>query len=326
MKKIIATVLAMVMALALCTTAFAAELDTANRHGDASPEQTILTATEGQWLDTTATLNNTDKVIVAHVGLGGTYWAAVKSAADDTETGVYYVWDKDVDKFVQITAAQLAVVKAGFNTAKLILKANAVAATCTNDGSLFNIYTTSTDTAKYVKADDVKAYNDKQTKAEDKIATDDLDVVYFGASYDTAVKYYDVTNKGDHYALASGHILVKDGTTFGAAKVDVYKCALCGNRYIASYVTEAATLKSEYYAYDAEAVASYASANGVLLKNMLNKSATLYLVEAGTATTTPSTGNTTSPKTFDAGIAMYVGMALTSVAGSAVVIGKKKEF
>ena len=39
-----------------------------------------------------------------------------------------------------------------------------------------------------------------------------------------------------------------------------------------------------------------------------------------------ATGNTPSPKTFDAGIAMYVGMALTSVAGSAVVIGKKKEF
>ena len=33
----------------------------------------------------------------------------------------------------------------------------------------------------------------------------------------------------------------------------------------------------------------------------------------------------TSPKTFDAGIAMYAGMALMSVAGSAVVIGKKKE-
>ena len=39
-----------------------------------------------------------------------------------------------------------------------------------------------------------------------------------------------------------------------------------------------------------------------------------------------ATGNKPSPKTFDAGIAMYVGMALTSVAGSAVVIGKKKEF
>ena len=44
-------------------------------------------------------------------------------------------------------------------------------------------------------------------------------------------------------------------------------------------------------------------------------------VTSGTATE-----NTPSPKTFDAGIAMYVGMALTSVAGSAVVIGKKKEF
>lgn len=38
------------------------------------------------------------------------------------------------------------------------------------------------------------------------------------------------------------------------------------------------------------------------------------------------TNEATSPKTFDAGVALYVGMALTSVAGSAVVIGKKKEF
>ena len=52
-----------------------------------------------------------------------------------------------------------------------------------------------------------------------------------------------------------------------------------------------------------------------------------YVVLLGTtATSTGSTSTTTSPKTFDAGIAMYVGMALTSVAGSAVVIGKKKEF
>ena len=53
---------------------------------------------------------------------------------------------------------------------------------------------------------------------------------------------------------------------------------------------------------------------------------TQYIL-TGTATATPAgSTTTTSPKTFDAGIAMYVGMALTSVAGSAVVIGKKKEF
>lgn len=44
---------------------------------------------------------------------------------------------------------------------------------------------------------------------------------------------------------------------------------------------------------------------------------------ANASTTTDGKG---SPKTFDAGVAMYAGMALMSVAGSAVVIGKKKEF
>ena len=48
-------------------------------------------------------------------------------------------------------------------------------------------------------------------------------------------------------------------------------------------------------------------------------------LEKGTTPVTPD-NTKPSPKTFDAGIAMYVGMALTSVAGSAVVIGKKKEF
>ncbi len=39
-----------------------------------------------------------------------------------------------------------------------------------------------------------------------------------------------------------------------------------------------------------------------------------------------TTTGVNSAKTFDAGIAMYVGMSLLSVAGGAVVIGKKKEF
>ena len=63
-------------------------------------------------------------------------------------------------------------------------------------------------------------------------------------------------------------------------------------------------------------------------KDVNSKAPTASYYYVLTETTTPSTGTTTkpSPKTFDAGIAMYVGMALTSVAGSAVVIGKKKEF
>ena len=51
-----------------------------------------------------------------------------------------------------------------------------------------------------------------------------------------------------------------------------------------------------------------------------------YYVLLGSKTTAAGTTTNGSPKTFDAGIAMYAGMALMSVAGSAVVIGKKKEF
>ena len=51
---------------------------------------------------------------------------------------------------------------------------------------------------------------------------------------------------------------------------------------------------------------------------------TLYYFPAAAAAAA-STG-VTSAKTFDAGVAMYAGLALMSVAGSAVVIGKKKEF
>lgn len=46
----------------------------------------------------------------------------------------------------------------------------------------------------------------------------------------------------------------------------------------------------------------------------------------GAASTETNKDGVTSAKTFDAGIAMYVGMSLLSVAGGAVVIGKKKEF
>ena len=52
---------------------------------------------------------------------------------------------------------------------------------------------------------------------------------------------------------------------------------------------------------------------------------TPYYVMYAAAGTTAAEG-VTSAKTFDAGVALYAGMALMSVAGSAVVIGKKKEF
>ena len=95
--------------------------------------------------------------------------------------------------------------------------------------------------------------------------------------------------------------------------VATYKCKNCG--------TVATVFKTKE--------AAEASGAATVVKTAdENLPAGKWLAYTDGSTTTPSTDNkgNTSPKTFDAGIAMYVGMALTSVAGSAVVIGKKKEF
>ena len=52
----------------------------------------------------------------------------------------------------------------------------------------------------------------------------------------------------------------------------------------------------------------------------------VVLKNPGSTTGTTSGSKVDSAKTFDAGIALYVGMSISAVAGSAVVIGKKKEF
>ena len=315
MKKIIATVLAMVMALALCTTAFAADAIT--------DKGAVATANTGDTVAAAVTWNNTGKALTATKSTNApmdTYWTA------DGE-GLYYVWNADMAKFVQITNNEKAVIDAGYDkTTKLVLDKNAVAATCTDAGSLFNVYSKVDGSASYVLVSDVVAYNAKQTNDANKIAEPDTKY-FFGTKSSNVVAYYaagTAANQVD-YALKAGHVLVKDGTTYGTAKSDVYKCAICGSRFVVGPTVDTGDLKSEFYTYDAATVASYANEHGILLKNILRSNATLYLVEAG-KTTTPSTGTTSSPKTFDAGIAMYVGMALTSVAGSAVVIGKKKEF
>ena len=50
-------------------------------------------------------------------------------------------------------------------------------------------------------------------------------------------------------------------------------------------------------------------------------------VRSGSGTTTPGTttpGSATSPKTGDAGIALYAGLSLLALSGSGWVVGKKR--
>ena len=94
----------------------------------------------------------------------------------------------------------------------------------------------------------------------------------------------------------------------------------------AVYCTKCETYIPVVTKIPADATAKYGSVVITTKVGDENKTATYYYQIGATGTSGTTTGTTTSPKTFDAGIAMYVGMALTSVAGSAVVIGKKKEF
>ena len=273
MKKIIATVLAMVMALALCTTAFA--------------------------VDAIGTVYGADGAVIQ--GATATLVAAKKPTATVTGNVAYYTFNDAAN----LTGTYVITSKTDDGVAASVL---------TSKGK---VYLKSADFVEYtVEATYVGQLQKKCVKLDDKVtgkyytAKDtDGDVYYFTAKETPTV--------GDTFALAGTELvaidtratsLTKNHTWVAAAydtdgiSVTAYKCDTCDvvgkvvnfETYMAAKSADRDTFGTDYL---------------VLSNNA-----------AGTTT------GTTSPKTFDAGIAMYVGMALTSVAGSAVVIGKKKEF
>ncbi len=300
MKKIIATVLAMVMALALCTTAFAAPVTgyTGYSRGgnklmadDTNAESFSVEAHEATFNKATGAGN------VAY------YTVSNATAANPSYNGDYIKADK--------TDFDLQLTKAGAST--LYLKH-------VNDGAVYvakvEAFTKIGDKCGQldVDADGTYYVNTSKYTFTSNNVTKDAGEVYFMASDATGAVYVLLNGKLVSVALADEQTLV--GHTWVAVekdgKVVSYKCSDCG------------TVASIYKTYAA------AKASG--LKNVEafvnDDGETIYLAytDGKTDTTKPTDTNKPSPKTFDAGIAMYVGMALTSVAGSALVIGKKKEF
>lgn len=111
-----------------------------------------------------------------------------------------------------------------------------------------------------------------------------------------------VSAEGDYTVKA--HAFKYDTT---AGKVTKIYCDNCKKSF---EFTTSKTVRTTYTSYDTVTI-----------------DGTPYYVNLGAAAAEAGTAsNVTSAKTFDAGVAMYAGLALMSVAGSAVVIGKKKEF
>ena len=298
MKKIIATVLAMVMALALCTTAFAAPVAgyTGYTRGG---EKLMANATDAESFSVEAHEATFNKATGA--GNVAYYTVSHATAVNTAYNGDYTKADK--------TDFDLQLTKAGAST--LYLKH-------VNDGAVYvakvEAFTKIGDKCGQLDVDADGTYYVNTSKYTDtNSVTKDAGEVYFMASDANGAVYVLLNGKLVSVTLADEQTLV--GHTWVAVekdgKVVSYKCSDCG------------TVASIYKTYAA------AKASG--LKNVEafvnDDGETIYLAYTdGKTDTTKPTDTNKSPKTFDAGIAMYVGMALTSVAGSAVVIGKKKEF
>ena len=284
MKKIIATVLAMVMALALCTTAFAATT-------------TTLTAKDYKFLDSTTngdreTWKDGDTLV---------FYAEEKSVSTvdgkttTTITPAYYLYNTNKYVVVDDSCADTKIVKDGKIVAMAMLTSDTVSTSATV-----------TATIKGVK--DAKC---GQYAGEDKTFYTVDGKVYAAGTVANNTKYALLNGKVVAYIAtpvdAEAHKLDNTKVTSDKGTVTAVYCTTC-EKYVPVVKSIPATSVDTYKTIAVNGTTYY------------------YLDKPVDGTAAGTTTTTTSPKTFDAGIAMYVGMALTSVAGSAVVIGKKKEF
>lgn len=284
MKKIIATVLAMVMALALCVTAFAATTTNTVDSKDYTLKNMTNTAYDIK-KDTKVTIVKRD---------------AEKTTIGSETTTVYFA-DKYTIESDEITATTFYACDSSIAEYKLIKDGKVVAYLSTN-GAL----------ATGTKAVVTKSIEAKEAKDQTcgdytvdvfmidgkayKVGGSDVAMLNgLAVTYGAEVKA--IEHKVDWTVAAN-----KATPSYNAkGEVVSVKCA-CGTSF------EVVKKVASTYTGDTVKVGDY------------------YVLLGSKTTAAGSTTTSGSPKTFDAGIAMYAGMALMSVAGSAVVIGKKKEF
>ena len=292
MKKIIATVLAMVMALALCVTAFAA---------------TTYNAVDSKGYEL-KTMSNTAYTINKDTKIGITKYDAIKETVDGKTTTTYFADQYEIDVKELAKNTPFFACDSSIAEYKLIKDGKVVAYLSTN--SKLN-YGTSDVVTKTIEA---------------KAAKDQTCGDYTVDVYVIDGKAYAVDPEGTNVAMLNG-LAVTYGAeqTAIAHKVD---WTVKDNKATPSYNAKGEVVSVKCACGTSfEVVKKVAGTYTGDVEKVIDNGVTYYVLMGNTNPTKPGTTNTNgSPKTFDAGIAMYAGMALMSVAGSAVVIGKKKEF
>lgn len=317
MKKIVALVLSLVMALSLCTVAFAAGYD-------------LEVTVKGQHekYDDLKFVEQKDDVLAHYEGKTHSEWFVETTDDDvyDNEKNFVVTYQKD-GKAVYLLRVESTDLKVNALKANKVAEHKYVGCGDENDKAPKNCYKDVKNDNYWVKLGDNDAHTGKYVTVDGKYdnVIEVRPATVFGApDYD---KTAEVVPAGHLMVLVKKNIEYKTSTDGKIVKdVNEYKCYFCNRTFYGSnyqYSTpETADVYSSTFANELVKAKFVNVEDGVILGDV----AYYWTTDKDNDTKTDDTNKVPSAKTFDAGVAMYVGMSLLSVAGGAVVIGKKKEF
>ena len=315
MKKIVALVLSLVMALSLCTVAFADGYDIE-----------VTKKGEHTKYDELKSVAQTDTVLPHYEGKANGEWFVETADPDvyDSASNFIVTYQRD-GKIVYLLRVEKDDLKVNALKADAVAEHKYVGCGDNNAKAPKDCYKDVKNSNYWIKsdADDAVAYVTVDGDYDNVVAVRAATVFGKDGNWD---RNSEVVPSGHLMVLVKKNVEYKNSADGKIVKdVNEYKCYFCNRTFYGSnyqYSTpETADVYSSTYAKQLVNAGFVNVADGVILGDV----AYYWTTDKANGTKTDNKG-VNSAKTFDAGVAMYVGMSLLSVAGGAVVIGKKKEF
>ena len=316
MKKIVALVLSLVMALSLCTVAFADGYDIE-----------VTKKGEHTKYDELKSVAQTDTVLPHYEGKANGEWFVETADPDvyDSASNFIVTYQRD-GKIVYLLRVEKDDLKVNALKADAVAEHKYVGCGDNNAKAPKDCYKDVKNSNYWIKsdADDAVAYVTVDGDYDNVVAVRAATVFGKDGNWD---RNSEVVPSGHLMVLVKKNVEYKNSADGKIVKdVNEYKCYFCNRTFYGSdfpYSTpETADTYSSTFANELVKAKFVNVEDGVILGDV----AYYWTTDKDNDTKPDDTNKVPSAKTFDAGVAMYVGMSLLSVAGGAVVIGKKKEF
>ena len=316
MKKIVALVLSLVMALSLCTVAFADGYDIE-----------VTKKGEHTKYDELKSVAQTDTVLPHYEGKANGEWFVETADPDvyDSASNFIVTYQRD-GKIVYLLRVEKDDLKVNALKADAVAEHKYVGCGDNNAKAPKDCYKDVKNSNYWIKsdADDAVAYVTVDGNYDNVVAVRAATVFGKDGNWD---RNSEVVPSGHLMVLVKKNVEYKNSADGKIVKdVNEYKCYFCNRTFYGSdfpYSTpETADTYSSTFANELVKAKFVNVEDGVILGDV----AYYWTTDKDNDNKTDDTNKVPSAKTFDAGVAMYVGMSLLSVAGGAVVIGKKKEF